>query len=93
MNYPIGMDHLVVLREKIGRLRLEIAQIQQLNKQYRLQGRNSGEAEVAHGQRQERLEAIQQELIQLANLGHKVVSVEEMKEKHRSRLHLVKQAS
>ena len=93
MNYPIGMDHLVVLREKIGRLRLEIAQIQQLNKQYRHQGRNSAEAEVAHGQRQERLEAIQQELVQLASLGRKVQSVEEMKEKHRSRLHLVKQAS
>jgi hypothetical protein len=93
MNYPIGMDHLVVLREKIGRLRLEIAEIQQLNKQYRLQGRNSAEAEVAHGQRQERLEAIQQELVQLASLGRKVQSVEEMKEKHRSRLHLVKQAS
>jgi hypothetical protein len=93
MNYPIGMDHLVVLREKIGRLRLEIAQIQQLNKQYRLQGRNNAEAEVAHGQRQERLEAIQQELVQLASLGRKVRSVEEMKEKHRSRLHLVKRAS
>jgi hypothetical protein len=93
MNYPIGMDYLVVLREKIGRLRLEIAEIQQLNKQYRRQGRNSAEAEVAHGQRQERLEAIQQELVQLASLGRKVESVEEMKEKHRSRLHLVKQAS
>jgi hypothetical protein len=93
MNYPIGMDHLVVLREKIGRLRLEIAQIQQLSKQYRLQGRNSAEAEVAHGQRQERLEAIQQELVQLASLGRKVQSVEEMKEKYRSRVHLVKQAS
>jgi hypothetical protein len=93
MNYPIGMDHLVVLREKIGRLRLEIAQIQQLNKQYRLQGRNNAEPEVAHGQRQERLEAIQQELVQLASLGRKVQSVEEMKEKHRSRLHLVKRAS
>jgi hypothetical protein len=93
MRYPDRMDHVEVLREKIGRLRLEIAQIQQLNQQYRLQGRNSAEAEVAHGQRQERLEAIQQELVQLANLGHKVVSVEEMKEKHRSRLHLVKQAS
>ncbi len=93
MNYPTYMDHLVVLREKIEYLRLEIAQIQQLSKQYRLQGSNSAEVEVAHGQRQERLEAIQQELIQLASLGRKVQSVEEMKEKHRSRLHLVRQAS
>ena len=87
------MDHVEVLREKIGRLRVEIAQIQALNKQYRLQGRNGAEAQVAHGQRQERLQAIQQELVQLASLGRKVQSVEEMKERHRSRLHLVKKAS
>ena len=55
--------------------------------------RNGEEDHVVHGQRQERLLAIQQELIQLANLGHKLVSVEEMKEKHRSRLHLVRRAS
>ena len=55
--------------------------------------RNGEEAHVVHGQRQELLLAIQQELIQLANLGHKLVSVEEMKEKHRSRLHLVRRAS
>jgi hypothetical protein len=86
------MDHLGVLREKIGRLRVEIAQIQELNEQYRLQGRNNTEAQVAHGQRHERLQAIQQELAQLADLGRKIHSVEEMKEKHRSRMHLVKQA-
>jgi hypothetical protein len=93
MNYPDCMDHLVVLRERIGRLRMEIAEIQELNKQHRLQGRNSAEAQVAHVQRQERLQAIQQELVQLASLGPKVLSVEEMKERHRSRLLLVKQAS
>jgi hypothetical protein len=90
MNYPNGMDHLEVLREKIGRLRVEIAQIQELNKQHRLQGGNSAEAQVAHVQRQERLQAIQQELAQLASLGPKVLSVEEMKEMHRSRLHIKK---
>jgi hypothetical protein len=93
MEYPDGMDHLEVLREKIGRLRVEIAQIQELNKQHRLQRRNGVAAQDAHGQRQERLQAIQQELAQLAALGRKVESVEEMKERHRSRLHLVKQAS
>jgi hypothetical protein len=87
------MDHLVVLREKIARLRVEIGQIQELNRQYRLQGKNDAEAHVAHGQRHERLQAIQQELAQLASLGRRVRSVEEMKEKHRSRLHVVKQAS
>ena len=36
-------------------------------------------------------QAIQQELAQLADLGRRVHSTEQMKEKHRSRLHLVKQ--
>jgi hypothetical protein len=93
MSYPSRMDHIEVLRKKVGRLRVEIAEIQELNRQYRLQGGNGTQAQVAHGQRQERLQAIQQELSQLAGLGRKVVSVEEMKEKHRSRLHPVKQAS
>jgi len=93
MDYPSRMDHIEVLREKIGRLRVEIAQIQESNKQYRLQGRNDAESQVAHGQRQERLQAIQQELAQLASLGRTVQSVEEMKERHRSRLHLVRKAS
>jgi len=93
MNYPNRMDHLEVLRVKIGRLREEIAQIQELNKQHRLHDGNSAEAQLAHVQRQERLQAIQQELVQLASLGPKILSAEEMKERHRSRLHLVKQAS
>jgi phosphoglycerate-specific signal transduction histidine kinase len=87
------MDHLAVLREKVGRLREEIAHLQELNNQYRQQGRNEIQAQVAHGQRHERLQAIQQELSQLADLGRRVRSVEQMKEQHRSRLHLVKQAS
>jgi hypothetical protein len=87
------MDHLEVLREKIGRLRAEIAHIQELNHQYRLQGGNGTDAQIAHGQRHERLQAIQQELSQLSDLGRKVVSVEEMKEKHRTRMQLVKKVS
>jgi hypothetical protein len=93
ISYPIGMDHLEVLREKIGRLRAEIAHIQELNQQYRLQGGNGTDAQIAHGQRHERLQAIQQELSQLSELGRKVVSVEEMKEKHRARMHLVRKVS
>jgi len=93
ISYSIGMDHLEVLREKIGRLRAEIAHIQELNQQYRLQGGNGTDAQIAHGQRHERLQAIQQELSQLSDLGRKVVSVEEMKEKHRARMHLVKKVS
>ena len=85
------MDHLLVLREKIGRLREEIAEIQTLNEQFRHDGGNGIDAQVAHGQRNERLQAIQHELVRLADLGRKVVSTEQMKEKHRSRMHLVKQ--
>ena len=85
------MDHLRVLREKIERLRVEIADIQELNEQFRRGGRYGTEAQVAHVQRHERLQAIQHELAQLADLGRRVHSTEVMKEKHRSRLHLVKQ--
>jgi prefoldin subunit 5 len=87
------MDYLEVLREKIGSLRAEITQIQELNKRYRVRDWNGAEGEVANGQRRERLEAIQQELTQLASLGRKVQSVEEMKVKHRFLLHPVKKAS
>lgn len=79
------MDHLEVLREKIARLRVEIAQLQELNEQYRREGRHDTPAQVAHGQRHERLQEIQQELTQLADLGRRVRSVEQMKEEHRSR--------
>jgi hypothetical protein len=94
IGYSDHMDHhLDVLREKIVRLRSEIADIRTLNEQYRREDSNEPDAEVAHNQRLERLEAIQRELAQLAELGLKVRSVEEMKEKHRSRIHLVRKAS
>lgn len=85
------MDHLLVLREKIGHLREEIADIQKLNEQFRRHGGHGTDAQVAHGQRSDRLQAIQHELVRLADLGRKVVSSEQMKEKHRTRLHLVQQ--
>jgi len=85
------MDHLLVLRDKIARLREEIADIQKLNEQFRRDGSNRADAQVAHGQRNERLQAIQHELVQLADLGRKVVSAEQMREKQRTRLHLVNQ--
>jgi hypothetical protein len=84
------MDHLLALRDKIGRLREEIADIQKLNEQFRRDGLDGADAQVAHGQRNERLQAIQSELVQLAELGRKVVSTEQMRAKHRSRLPLVK---
>ena len=87
------MDHLNVLREKIGRLRAEIADIQKLNEHYRLRDQSDTEAQVAHGQRLERLQAIQQELAKLATLGSKVRSIEDIKERQRSRLRLLKKAS
>ena len=85
------MDHLEVLREKIARLRAEIAQIQESNQEYRLREWTRTEAQVAHGERQERLLAIQQELAQVADLGRRVLSVEKMKGRNRARLHLVEQ--
>jgi hypothetical protein len=91
IRYADDMDHLLVLREKIGQLRAEIADIQKLNEQFRRDGGHGTEAQVAHGQRSDRLQAIQQELVRLSDLGRKVVSAEEMKEKHRTRLHLVQQ--
>jgi hypothetical protein len=84
------MDRLLVLRDKIGRLREEIADIQKLNEQFRRDGLNGADAQVAHGRRNERLQAIQHELVRLADLGRKVISTEQMREKHRTRLHLVK---
>lgn len=86
------MDHLAVLREKIGRLRAEIADIQVLSDQYRREGRHERQAQVAHGQRHERLQTIQQELSQLADLGRRVRSLEQMKEQQRNRVP-VKQVS
>ena len=87
------MDHLEVLREKIARLRSEIADIQKLNEKYRFGGQKCAEADIAYSHRQERLQEIQEELVQLPQLGRRTLSIEQMREKHRSRLHLVKNAS
>ena len=83
------MDYLGVFRAKIGRLRLEIADIQELNQQFRRDGGNGTGCQVAHGQRSERLQGIQHELMQLSDLGRGVVSTEPMKENHHSQPHLV----
>jgi hypothetical protein len=87
------MDHLEVLREKVATLRVEIVQLQELNEAYRRQHRPDGQAHFAHGQRQERLQEIQQELIQIARLGGRLRSVEQMKEQLRSDPYLVKKVS
>lgn len=80
----------LVLREKIGRPREEIADIQRLNEDVRSDSRNGADAQVARGQRNERLQAIQQELVRLADLSRKVISTAQMREKHYSRLHAFK---
>ena len=81
------MDHIEVIREKIARLRSEIASIQALNDRYRFGTQHGSEAETAHIQRHQRLEAIQYELTQLSKLNRKAVSIEQMRE------NLVKRAS
>jgi hypothetical protein len=86
------MDHLRVLQDKIGTLRAEIAQIQELNRQYRLQKTARTVDQVAHGQRHERLQEIQKELGRLAALGRSVVSVNERREQNRARLEMMKNA-
>ena len=48
MSYSVDMDHLLALREKIGHLREEIADIQRLNEQFRRESLNGAEAQVAH---------------------------------------------
>jgi hypothetical protein len=83
------MKQLEVLREKIAALRAEIAQLQELNEEYRRERIQDAQAHFAHGQRLERLIEIQQELSRLANLGGRVRSLEQMKE-HRSRPYLKK---
>jgi hypothetical protein len=89
--YSASMDHLEVLREKIARLRAEIAAIQELNQEYRLREWVRTEAQVAHGQRHERLQAIQQELAPVADLGRRIPSVEKIREQNRARLPVVEQ--
>jgi hypothetical protein len=92
MRYSNDMDHLEVLREKISRLRAEITRIQELNQEYRRRQWNETEAQVAHGQRHERLQVIQQELARVSDLGRRVISMEKSKEQNRARPHLVGQA-
>jgi len=87
------MDHIGALREKIARLRSEIADVQALNDTYRFGGKHGAEADNAHVQRRERLREIQEELIQLSNLSRKTLSIEQMRENQRARLHLVKRVS
>jgi hypothetical protein len=87
----VDMDYLGVLRDKIRHFREEIADIQELNGQFRRAARNDKVAQVAHGQRSQRLQAIQHELGQLARLGSRVVLTEQMREKRRSPTHLIKQ--
>jgi hypothetical protein len=84
------MDYVEVFRAKIGRLRVEIADIQELNRQCRIDGRNGTGVQVVHGQRSERLLGIQRELLQLTDLGRKVVSTQQTKEHPRSPTHLPK---
>jgi hypothetical protein len=63
MRYHDPMHHLEVLRDKIQRLQSEIAEIQQVNEQFRFGRQNGTEASNAHSKRLERLEGIQEEVV------------------------------
>jgi hypothetical protein len=87
------MDYLGAFRAKVGRLRVEIAEIQELNQQFWRDGRNGAAVQVvqvAYEQRSERLQAIQHELGQLARLGSGVILAEQVKENRHLQTHLVK---
>ena len=84
------MDHLSALKEKIVRLRTEIAKIQELNEQYRREKERDMVSQIAHTERHERLEQIKQELGRLAELGRALHSASQIRERSRpSGLHLV----
>jgi hypothetical protein len=70
------VNYLEVFKSKIGHLRMEIADIQELNQQFRRDGGSGIDAQVAHGQRSVRLQGIQHELAQLADFGRRVVPTE-----------------
>jgi hypothetical protein len=81
------MDHLSVLKGKIVSLRAEIAQILELNVQYR-------SVNIAHTQRHARLEQIKQELAHLAGLGRSIHAASQIRESHSpDGIHLVKESS
>jgi biopolymer transport protein ExbB/TolQ len=84
------MDYLAIFRSKIWRFREEIASIQELNRQFRRAGGKGTGLQVAHGQRSERLQQIQRELLQLAHLGRKVVPIEPIKADPLPQLHSVR---
>jgi hypothetical protein len=84
------MNHLGVLQRKVVSLRAEIAQIQEMNQQYRQRRTNATADQIAHGQRHERLQEIQKELSRLAALGRSVVSISEVREQNRLRLERIK---
>ena len=86
------MDHLGVLQRKIVSLRAEIAEIQEMNQQYRQRRTNGTADQIAHGLRHERLQEIQKELGRLAALGRSVVSISELREQNRARLQLIKKS-
>jgi len=86
------MDHLKVLKEKVVSLRAEIAQINELNEQYRRRKDNATVDQIAHGQRHERLQVIQKELGRLADLGRSVHTANQIRERDRIRLEQMRNA-
>jgi hypothetical protein len=87
------MDHVEALRRKIESFRAEIAQIHLLNERHLIQGETGTAAQVAQTKRHERLQEIQNELVQLSRLGNKTVSIETRIEKRLSRRDTLKRAS
>jgi hypothetical protein len=90
----VHMDHLSVLKGKIVSLRAEIAQILELNVQYRSVKHHETIEHIAHTQRHARLEQIKQELAHLAGLGRSIHAASQIRESHSlDGIHLVKDSS
>jgi hypothetical protein len=63
------MDHVSVLKQKVGELRAEIAQIHMLNQQFRRETNHDAASEMADMRRQSRLQEIQRELARFSEFG------------------------
>src|SRR5260370_26785033 len=88
------MDHLSVLKGKIVSLRAEIAQILELNVQYRSVKHHETVEHIAHTQPHARLEQIKQELAHLAGLGRSIHPASQIPASHNwDRIHLGKDSS
>jgi hypothetical protein len=91
ISYSDVMDHLAVLRDKIGRLREEIADIQELMSSFGVTARMEQMLKSLTDRGLNGCKRSSKSLCNSQTLAAELSRQNIMKEKHRSRLHLVKQ--